>query len=141
MKKIQATVLAAVSIAAVCATAAVAAGGPPVIKEPFTPLPCPAHPSTTLALEGCAEKAILKTDAKINSQAKTIYARLRTAGGKASFVRGEKSWLSYRRSSCSAQASKYTGGTLEPVAYAQCEVTRNTSHIGDLNRLNAALRP
>jgi uncharacterized protein YecT (DUF1311 family) len=141
MKRVPYIVVTAVSSLALWATLAYAAGGPPVIKEPFTPLPCPAHPSTTLALEGCAEKAILKTDAKINAQAKTIYAKLRTAGGKASFVRGEKSWLSYRRSSCSAQASKYTGGTFEPVAYARCEASRNLSHIGDLKQLTAALRP
>lgn len=141
MKRIWFISVTAVSSIAVCTALAYAAGGPPVIKESFTPLPCPAHPSTTLALEGCAEKGILKTDATINTRVKRIYGKLRTGSAKASFVRGEKSWLTYRRASCSAQASKYAGGTLEALAFAQCELSRNKTHITELAKFEAALRP
>jgi uncharacterized protein YecT (DUF1311 family) len=127
-------------VAAVCTGLAVGAGGAPVIKEPFTRLPCPKHPSTTLQLEGCAEKAILGTDAKINSRVAAIYASL-SSGARAKFASSESTWLKYRRSSCDAQASKYAGGTFEPVAYARCEVTRNKRHLADLSDFAKNLRP
>jgi uncharacterized protein YecT (DUF1311 family) len=132
---------AIVVVAALTAvTAGYAAGGPPVIKEGFTKLPCPARPSTTLQLEGCAEKAVLQTDAVINTRVAKIYGKL-TGSGRASFVSGEKTWLRYRRASCTAQAARYAGGTFEPVAYARCEAARNRNHAADLSVLLANLRP
>lgn len=111
----------------------------PVIHETFTTLPCPAHPQTTLAEEGCAEKAILVGDRAINTQAKAIFGLLRTTAARASFVRGEQAWLSYRRTSCSAEASFYDGGSLEPVAFASCAVGRNKTHLADLLAMRKSL--
>jgi uncharacterized protein YecT (DUF1311 family) len=122
------------STALVAAGVALAAGGPPVIKEGFTRLPCPAHPSNNLQLEGCAEKAVLQTDAAINAKVATIYGKL-SGSARASFVAGEKSWLRYRGASCKAQAAKYSGGTLGAVVYARCEAARNRTHLTDLKGL------
>jgi uncharacterized protein YecT (DUF1311 family) len=129
----------AVAGAALSAPLASAASGPPVIKEPFTPLPCPAHPKTTLQQEGCAEKAVLKTGAAINARAKKIYYKLKAGSPRTSFVNGEKAWLSYRRASCKAQASVYAGGSFQPVAYLRCEANRNKTHLGDLAELLRAV--
>jgi len=85
-------------------------------------------------------RAVLKTDAAINSRAKTIYFKLKAGSARTSFVRAEKAWLSYRRASCAAQASVYAGGSLQPVAYARCEANRNQRHLGDLSQLLRALR-
>ena len=106
--------------------------GPPVIHEVFTPLPCPAHPLTTLALEGCAEKSILNTDRAINAQAKLIFGLLRSHAARLSFVEGEQSWLIYRGASCTAQVSNYAGGSIQPVVYAGCIAARNKTHLADL---------
>lgn len=122
------------SIALATAGVALAAGGPPVIKEGFTRLPCPSHPSNNLQLEGCAEKAVLQTDAAINARAARIYGRL-SGSARSSFVAGERSWLRYRRASCRAQAARYAGGTLGAVVYARCEAARNRTHLTDLKGL------
>jgi uncharacterized protein YecT (DUF1311 family) len=114
---------------------------PPVIHETFTPLPCPQHPQTTVALVGCAEKAILGTDRKINAEAKVIFGLLKSHAARESFVAGEKSWLAYRRSSCTAQASVYQGGSAQPVVFAQCVASRNRTHLTDLAALRNTLRP
>lgn len=106
--------------------------GSPVIHEPFTPLDCPAHPSTTLALEGCAERALLASDRAIDARAAKVYRLLATPQARTAFVAGERSWLAYRRSSCAAAASRYAGGTIQPVAFAQCEQARNVTHLRDL---------
>jgi uncharacterized protein YecT (DUF1311 family) len=112
---------------------------PPVIREAFTPLRCPAHPQTTLALEGCAEKAILTTDRAINSQVKTIFGLLHTPAARLSFVQGEQSWLRYRRTSCAAQVSNYAGGSIQPVVYADCIASRNKTHLADLAAIRKTL--
>jgi uncharacterized protein YecT (DUF1311 family) len=110
-----------------------------MIREAFTPLPCPKNPQTTVALEGCAEKAILLTDHAINARVKQIIGLLRTRSAKATFVAGEKSWLRYRRSSCTAEASFYDGGSAQPVVYGNCIVARNRTHLRDLAVLKATL--
>src|SRR2546430_13876292 len=105
----------------VTATLAMPTGGvpkPPVIHEVFTQLPCPPHPMSTLAMEGCYEKAIVRTDRKIDAEAKMIFGLLRSRDARLTFVRGERAWLQYRQASCSAQASKYAGGTLGPPSAA-----------------------
>jgi uncharacterized protein YecT (DUF1311 family) len=132
--------LAALLAAGALAVPVVAAGTPmpPVIHEPFTVLPCPAHPSTTLAIEGCAEKSILAGDRAIDARAKAIF-NLLAPSARSGFVRGEASWLRYRAASCTSEASKYAGGTLEPVLYGTCVVSRNRTHLEDLSDLEHTL--
>ena len=112
---------------------------PPVIHELFTPLPCPKDPGTTLELEGCSEKATLATDRAINAQAAAIFRLLRTAVARATFIRGEQEWLRYRLDSCTAEASGYAGGSLEPVAFGECTADRNRTHLTDLAGARKAL--
>jgi uncharacterized protein YecT (DUF1311 family) len=109
---------------------------PPVVREAFTPLPCPKRPQTTLALEGCAESAILRTDRAINAQAKVIVSVLSSRNAREMFVSGEESWLNYRGTSCVAQTSRYAGGSGQPVVYGLCVASRNRTHLAEL----AALR-
>jgi uncharacterized protein YecT (DUF1311 family) len=123
------------------ATWLVAAGlAPPVIHEPFTALPCPIHPDTTVDVEGCQEMRVLRTDRAIDREVKTIFALLPTRAARASFVAGEQSWLHYRRQSCTAEASFYGGGSGEPVAYLTCTLHRNRSHLADLAATEKTLR-
>jgi uncharacterized protein YecT (DUF1311 family) len=113
---------------------------PPLIHETFTPpLPCPMSPQTTVALEGCAEEAILSTDRKINAQAKAIFRLLGSRDSRVTFAEGEESWLQYRDSSCRAEASSYAGGSGQPVIYGNCAVARNRTHLSDLTTLRSTL--
>ncbi len=122
-------------IALALAALLASAPGPPVIHEPFTPLPCPAHPSTTLALEGCAERALLASDRAIDARVAKAYRLLATTSGQAAFVAGERSWLAYRRATCAAAGAWYAGGSAEPVVVADCEQARNVTHLRDLAAL------
>jgi uncharacterized protein YecT (DUF1311 family) len=131
--------LAAV-VAAVVASPGVAALGPPVIREPWTPLPCPAHPKPTIEIEGCLERAIMRSDRRIDAKAATILHLLRRQFDRAAFVRGERAWLLYRRRSCSAEASIYRGGGAEPVAFLTCEKGRNRRHLADLETMERTLK-
>jgi|SRR5215211_4746730 len=119
--------------------AAAAVLGPPVIREPWTPLPCPAHPTSTIEMEGCLERAIMRSDRRIDESAARIFRLLRQESARVAFVQGEQAWLRYRRRSCSAEASVYRGGTAEPVAFLSCEKRRNVQHIADLAAMERTL--
>jgi len=103
-----------------------------VIKELFTPLPCPAGPQTTLDMEGCVE---------IDALVAAAWRQLDSAGPRASLARGERAWHTYRDASCDALYKVYDGGTLAPVAFGTCAVARNRSHLTDLAALLKALKP
>jgi uncharacterized protein YecT (DUF1311 family) len=116
-----------------------AAIAPPVIHEPFKALPCPLHPDTTIDVIGCQEHRVLRTDRAINVQVGTIFRLLRTESRRSTFVAAERSWLQYRRQSCAVEASKFAGGSEQPVALLSCTLQRNTSHLVDLTAMRKTL--
>jgi uncharacterized protein YecT (DUF1311 family) len=98
------------------------------------------HPSATVELQGCVEQAILQSDRTINRKVATIFRLIVRKDDRASFVAGERAWLRYRRLSCTAAGSAFTGGTERPVAELQCERRLNARHITDLTDLERTLR-
>jgi len=116
----------------VAATAAATAVGPPVIREPWTPLPCPMHPSSTLEIEGCLERDVTRSDRHIDTKVATVFRLIKRRLDREAFVSAEHSWLQYRRRSCAAAASSYRGGSAEPIAYLTCEKKLNARHVVDL---------
>jgi uncharacterized protein YecT (DUF1311 family) len=118
---------------------AAAAIAPPVIHEPFTALPCPLHPDTTVEVVGCQEHRVLRTDRAIDAQVKAIFVLLRRDDRRSAFAAGERSWLHYRRQSCAAETSRLTGGSAHAAALLGCELRRNTSHLADLTAMRKAL--
>ena len=112
---------------------------PPVIHEPFTQLPCPAHSKTTLAIEGCYEKAIVRTDRRIDAQARVVFRFLSSHAFRATFVRGERAWLVYRHDSCAAESSAFAGGSFAPVSAAICILDRSKAHLRDLLAMRKTL--
>jgi uncharacterized protein YecT (DUF1311 family) len=130
----------ALGLAVTVSASGATAPSPPVIHEPFTPpLPCPAHPVSTVDLEGCGERALLRSDRAIDAEVDAVFRRLRPSA-RTSFVHGEQAWLRYRRASCSAEASKYAGGSAEPLLFLDCEARRNKTHLTDLNQTERVLR-
>ena len=130
-----------VALAVLTIAAAAGAPAPPVIKEPFSTLPCPAKPMTTLELEGCAERRILATDKAIDARVKAVFGLLRTKAARARLVGGEKAWLAYRRAYCNSASDVYEGGSLSVVEFANCEADLNVQHLKNLRAFEEALRP
>jgi uncharacterized protein YecT (DUF1311 family) len=102
-----------------------------VIHEQFTLLTCPSRPTTTIAIEGCQEHALVRSDRQIDARVKRIYGLL-APSARPGFARGERAWLAYRADVCRAVASKYAGGTIAPIEYGSCALARNTSHFSEL---------
>jgi uncharacterized protein YecT (DUF1311 family) len=107
---------------------------PPVIHEKFTPLPCTGQPNnrTTLEMEGCAERDILRTDATINKLAKSVFHLLRGDSARRRFIVAERAWLGFRRADCLSVSDLFQGGTEAAVIDAQCTAERNTERVKDL---------
>jgi uncharacterized protein YecT (DUF1311 family) len=131
--------LATVAAALVASTSG-AVLGPPVIHEPWSQLPCPKQPRSTIEIEGCLQGAIVRSDRRIDAKVATIFHRLRRPSDRAAFVRGERAWLLYRRQSCSAEASIYRGGSAEPIAFLTCQKGRNERHLADLSAMERTLK-
>lgn len=113
---------------------------PPVVREVFTPLACPKHPISTIAIEGCTEKSILATDRRINVLVRRIFFSL-APSARGTFVRSERSWLSYRHGSCVTAASLYAGGSIQAVFFGSCVASRNATHLKDLASLQCDVLP
>ncbi|MBW4077427.1 MAG: DUF1311 domain-containing protein [Acidobacteria bacterium] len=105
---------------------------PPMLKEDFTLLAC--TQSNTLGLEGCAEHQIVALDKQINSLRRHVFSTLVVAGARRDFVRAEVSWTSYRSSLCQSESSVYQGGSLAPVAYANCLAQSDRRHLSALRQ-------
>jgi uncharacterized protein YecT (DUF1311 family) len=104
---------------------------PPVITEPFTPLPC--HHGTTLGLEGCAEGQLLTADRRINDEVKLLLNVIPTSHQQRSFVAVEREWMAYRKADCSTMSAVFEGGTIAPLEYALCEVRDDEARSTDLH--------
>jgi uncharacterized protein YecT (DUF1311 family) len=135
-----ATVLLVASAPAGAAPARTAKLSPPVIHEPFTPLPCtgaPAH-RTTLEMEGCAEQRILASDSKIDALNRSIFGKLFDAAARRRFIAGHNAWLTYRHAYCVSASDVFEGGTEAGVVYADCVAGVNAEHVKDLKSFLAA---
>lgn len=130
----------ALALAPAPAGAAATTSAAPVIHESFTPLACPSKPRTTLQIEGCAEHRVIAIDRTIDSLNAKAFAKLHRSG-RAAFTAASTAWFGYRDENCTAQASIYSGGTIQPVAYADCLVSIDTSHVRELRAMLTALEP
>lgn len=107
----------------------------PVLRESFTLLKC--DRATTIGLEGCAEHAILQSDASINHRRRQYFSSLRDDASRRDFVIAETSWQHFRQATCTSVSDAYRGGSLAPVAFANCVASLNHAHLVDLQQLIA----
>ncbi|HWA65415.1 MAG TPA: lysozyme inhibitor LprI family protein [Mycobacteriales bacterium] len=122
-------------------TAPPAAAALPTIPEKFTLLPCPSPAKTTLALEGCAEHRIVALDAQVSSTAREVYAGVQTGAEQQQVVQSLTAWIAARSAACTKAMQKYAGGTLAPVAYANCEVTQDNKELTALHAITGSTSP
>ena len=148
------SLMAAAVVTAIAATgfAATRAGGaspaasvvrlkPVVIHETFTPLPCSGAPGhrTTLQMEGCAEKQILRTDTQIDLLEAQIFPILFDNRARRDLNAAQHAWLNYRKADCLSMSDLFEGGTEAGVVDAQCEANRNGQRVKDLRAFHRDL--
>jgi len=121
------------------APASAASLAPPVIHEPFTVLPCPENPQSTLAIEGCLEQRVIRGDHAIDGVSRVIFAKLRGTAARSRFIAAQTTWLAFRRADCRSISDVNEGGSLAGIDYLTCSVARNTQRLSDLRSFRAAL--
>jgi uncharacterized protein YecT (DUF1311 family) len=89
---------------------------------------------------GCLERAVLRSDRRINAKVAIIFSLIRLKSDRATFVEGERAWLRYRRQSCRALASRFEGGSAQPIAFLDCQKRLNAQHLIDLREIERTLR-
>jgi uncharacterized protein YecT (DUF1311 family) len=112
---------------------------PPVIHEVFTLLPCPAHPVSTLDLEGCAEQRIVRSDRQIDALARAIFERLHDDAARLRFIAAQSAWLAFRQADCASVSDRYEGGTQAAVVAADCTAQRSAERLSQLRSFLRAL--
>ena len=123
-------------------TPSTTATGVPDVPEAFTLLPCPAGtPETTLAIEGCAEHRIVALDKQIDAATESLYAQLSSTLGRSRLVTSQARWVARRHALCLKASNRYAGGTLAPVAFANCEVRMDRARLVALAALTGASSP
>lgn len=108
----------------------------PVVRESFTLLPC--STSTTLGLEGCAERKILSLDLKIDALRDEIFGRLYNRAAKHRFIIAESDWFTYRQALCSSESDRNEGGSLVGVDFADCAARLDQRHVAELKLLHSS---
>jgi uncharacterized protein YecT (DUF1311 family) len=84
-------------------------------------------------MEGCAEARLRKGDALLNREVHLLFTLLSTKSQQRSFVKAEKAWIAFRTADCQSTADVYEGGSFEPVAYGQCEVSDDLARSSGLH--------
>jgi uncharacterized protein YecT (DUF1311 family) len=138
-RALPAALLAFAAIGAGSAAAAPAKLAPPVISEPFTLLPCPSHPQTTLALEGCAEGRVVRTDRQIDTVVREMFPLLASNHARADLLAAQRAWLAYRQADCVSMSDLAAGGSFAVVAVADCDATVSKQRLAELRAFASQL--
>ena len=92
---------------------------------------CPPKPVSTLEMEACAGKRLLRLDREFNAKASILWSML-DAPSRRAFVRAHRSWLTHMTSWCEIGARRYLGGTASGVEASQCQVDATSAWLRDV---------
>jgi uncharacterized protein YecT (DUF1311 family) len=107
-----------------------------------TQFPCPPHPVTTVDLESCLGRRVLKLNAVVNERIKAVWY-FSDAPARRYLVKAEQAWGTHVRNWCTSVSGTYptprlphqhTGGTSAPVEFAECQARLTEAHIRELTR-------
>jgi uncharacterized protein YecT (DUF1311 family) len=102
-------------------------------------LPCPANPVTTVELESCSARRLLRLNAAVNTQTAALWS-LRGSEGRRRISAAERAWQAYVEDDCTSRSGiwispgvhTYAGGSAAPVAYSECKERLTAAHAQDL---------
>jgi uncharacterized protein YecT (DUF1311 family) len=75
---------------------------------------------TQLMLNVCASHAYEEADVALNTAWETAKEFADAIGQGEALLEAQRAWLSYRDAACSAHASPFMGGSMQPMIFAGC---------------------
>ncbi|AUW58629.1 hypothetical protein C1T17_11500 [Sphingobium sp. SCG-1] len=105
-----------------------------------------ADPQTQAQMTQCAGQAYATSDAAMTRQWKATYAYMKgrdaqnkSRGGgfgyAASLLASQRAWLKYRDTQCVLSSGEFAGGSMQPLAAAQCKKRLTDARTGELKSL------
>ncbi len=103
-------------------------------------------PRSEAAINRCAALVYRQADAAMTRQWKTTYAFMKTRdarntsrgggfGYASALLASQRAWLGYRDAECVIEGGRFAGGSVEPVAQAQCKTGLTNMRTQQLRRL------
>ena len=110
--------------------------GPPTLPVRASPssvasFPCPGKPISTLEIEACEARKLLRVDREFNNRASVLWSVLDPLGRQA-FVRAHDAWLTYRDQKCHLVARAYLGGTAAGPVAGHCQTTLTVAWVEEV---------
>jgi uncharacterized protein YecT (DUF1311 family) len=101
---------------------------------------------TQTAMTACAGQSYAAADAEMTRQWKVTYAYMKgrdahdtSRGGgfgyAAAALASQRAWLQYRDTQCVIEGGEFAGGTLQPMAQAQCKARLTKARTAQLKSL------
>jgi uncharacterized protein YecT (DUF1311 family) len=78
---------------------------------------CDATAKTQIALDRCVASQVAQLDSELAHALAVEAAYL----GHSGVANTQSKWLGFMKSECSLEARPYTGGSIQPLIYGQCE--------------------
>lgn len=105
-----------------------------------------ASPQTQTQMTQCAGQAYASADATMSRQWKLTYAAMKSLDGKdksrgggfgyaAALLESQRAWLKYRDTQCVISAGEFAGGSMQPMAAAQCKARLTQARTKELKAL------
>lgn len=93
-----------------------------------------AKASATAELSFCASQRLEAADAALNDAygAAVAEARAHGAAQEAMLREAQRAWVAFRDLACSAEASLYEGGTIQPMIGTDCKARLTAARTADL---------
>jgi len=128
-----------VGLALAASSFAAAATGPPRLPEKAAPdsvasFPCPKNPVSTVDVEACEGRALLRLGHVFNERVSVLWSLL-DAQARKDFRAAHDAWFSYREHECAALARQAVGGTEAGVIFAQCEVALTRARVTEVTAM------
>jgi uncharacterized protein YecT (DUF1311 family) len=113
-----------------------AALSPPTLPVKASPnsvasFACPTKPVSTLDIEACEGRKLLRLDRQFNNQAALLWSVL-DPSGRRMFIRAQAAWLTYRNQHCQLAARAYLGGTASGLVAGQCQTALTAARVEEV---------
>ena len=114
----------------------------PIVVERFGRPRCPGlnNARTSLEIEGCLERSVLQSDARINALSKAIFEALPDEAARWRFTHAARAWEVFRKADCESASDVNEGGSLARGDFISCEVSINATRLQELAGLLKSLQ-